>query len=129
MSETASLPVVSLADLYTSLTVNLPARTGATPTRKTDISPAEVDRQCREIDELWCELGYCIHHWRGYPVEFIATRFANMHYVGVVNKVDSAKPPEAVWTYLVEKISQQVYGKLVVMRHREYTPGRIYAWK
>ena len=126
MSSATSLPV-SLADIYTSLTVNLPARTGATQTRVT--SPMEVERQCREIDELWYELGHCIHHWRGYNPEFIATRFANMHYVGAINKIDSAKPPEEVWNYLVEKISQQVYGKLVVMRHREHSPGRIYAWK
>ena len=128
MSETASLPVVDLSDLYTSLCLASPVGVAISGKRQ-EISLAEVDRQCREIDELWCELGHCIHHWHDYPVEFIATRFANLHYVGVVNKVDSAKPPEAVWQYLVEKITQQVYGKVVVMRHREYTPGRVFAWR
>ena len=121
---------VDLAEVYTSLCLATPKRAGAAINGKRhEVSPAEIERQCREIDELWYELGNCIHHWREYPVEFIATRFANLHYVGVVNKVDSAKPPEAVWEYLVEKIFQQIHGKVVVMHHHEYTPGRIYAWK
>ena len=130
MTEAIASPNVSLADIYNSILAcqTPPGRTGQR-VKLPLIDDAEVERQCREIDELWCELGNCILKWRGYPVEFIATRFANMHYVGTINKIDSAKPPEEVWSYLVEKISQQVYGKLVVMRHREYTPGRVFAWK
>lgn len=126
MSEVAS--AISVVDIYNSLLATMSSPVSS-PRRITTISPAEVDRQCREIDELWCELGYCIHHWRNRPVEFIATRFANLHYVGVINHVDSAKPPEEVWKYLVNKITEQIYGRVVIMRHREHTPGRIYAWK
>lgn len=127
MSEVA--PAISVADIYNSLLATMSSNVPSPRRRQLASSPAEIERQCCEIDELWCELGYCIQTWRNRPVEFIATRFANMHYVGVVNKVDSAKPPEEVWQYLVEKITQQVYGRIVIMRHREHSPGRIYAWK
>ena len=91
-------------------------------------SPLDIERQCTEIDELWVELGYCIHRWRTYPTEFIATRFANAHYVGSVNKIDSAKPPEEVWQYLLDTINNRLFGHLVVMRYRQHIRGRVYSW-
>lgn len=124
MTEAIASPNVSLADIYNSILAcqTPPGRTGQ---RVKLPLIDDVERQCREIDELWCELGNCIHHWRGYPVEFIATRFANMHYV----RQTSAYPPDDVWTYLVNKIADQVYGKVVIMRHAQHTPGEIRAWK
>lgn len=121
------MPTVSLAEVYASLTAAVPSRTGSKTT--TSISPINIDQQCQEIDELWIELGYCIDRWRTYPTEFIATRFTNAHYVGVINKVDSAKPPEPVWQYLLDTINNRLYGRLVVMRYRRHTQGRVYSWK
>lgn len=126
MSEALS-PAISLADIYNSIL----ASGKAAETRKhtsVGVDRNEVERQCIEIDELWNELSSCIHHWRNYPVEFIATRFANMHYVQAP-KVGNAYPPEEVWQYLCDKIRQQVYGRLVVMRIPTFTKGRVYAWK
>lgn len=129
MTEAIASPNVSLADIYNSILAcqTPPGRTGQR-VKLPLIDDAEVEHQCREIDELWCELGNCIHHWRGYPVEFIATRFANMHYVRQTS-TGSAYPPDDVWTYLVNKITDQVYGKVVVIRHAQHTPGEIRAWK
>lgn len=129
MTEAIASPNVSLADIYNSILAcqTPPGRTGQR-VKLPLIDDAEVERQCREIDELWCELGNCIHHWRGYPVEFIATRFANMHYVRQTS-TGFAYPLDDVWTYLVNKIADQVYGKVVVMRHAQHTPGEIRAWK
>ena len=131
MSEVASLPTVSLAEIYNSIVSAGPdVRTSSrnTKVKVPLLDDAEIDRQCREIDELWCELGNCVHHWRGYPVEFIATRFANMHYVRQTS-IGSAYPPDDVWTYLCNKIHDQVHGKVVVMRHAQHTPGEIRSWR
>ena len=128
MSEALS-PAISLADVYNSILASAPAVGTRRVSRTSDKTDArEVERQCLEIDELWNELSSCIHHWRNYPVEFIATRFANMHYVAAP-QVGNADPPEEVWAYLVKKINDQVYGKLVVMRIPTFTKGRVYAWK
>ena len=128
MTEAIASPNVSLVDIYNSILAcqtNVPdGRARRVPL----VSDTDIERQCREIDELWCELGNCVHHWRGYPVEFIATRFANMHYVRQAG-IGSAYPPDDVWTYLVNKIADQVYGKVVVMRHAQHTPGEIRSWR
>ena len=124
MSEAIVSPNVSLADIYDSILVGQtsPGRTGQRA------KLPDIERQCREIDELWCELGNCIHRWCGYDVRFIATRFANMHYVRQTG-TGSAYPPDDVWTYLCNKIHDQVHGKVVVMRHAQHTPGEIRSWR
>lgn len=129
MTEVAEQANISLADVYASCLLQSLQRPALGATRRqVNDDPSEVERQCIEVDELWVELGLCIHRWRGYDPRFIATRFCNMHYAKQPF-VGNAWPPEDVWQYVVRKIEDQVYGKLVVMRHREYTPGRIYAWK
>ena len=126
MTEAIASPNVSLADIYNSI---LACQTNVPDGRARRV-PSDIERQCREIDELWCELGNCIHHWRGHPAEFIATRFANMHYVdrkGVSS--GSAYPPDDVWTYLVNKIEAQIRSRVVIIRHATYTRGEIRSWK
>lgn len=126
-----SADAVSLADIYSSILASVGASSRSTRVSIPKVLDSQdIERQCREIDELWCELGNCIHHWRGHPAEFIATRFANMHYVdrkGV--SAGSAYPPDDVWTYLVNKIEAQIRSRVVIIRHATYTRGEIRSWK
>lgn len=110
--------VISLANLYESIVF-----AGAS-SRGTKSPPHNFEQQCIEIDELWVELGNCIHHWRGYPAEFIATRFANLHYVK--QGINAAHPPDEVWRYLVDKIVSQQRHRIVTIRHAH--PGGMRSW-
>ena len=118
---------MDLAALYNDVFASLGNTVRKASRVKAEISPAEVEEQCVQIDELWVELGYCCHKWRGYPAAFIASRFANMHYVKQTG-AGYAYPPDDVWTYLVNKVTDYQRGKVVIMLKRTER-GVVRAWK
>lgn len=134
MSEVMTAGSIDLASLYASMlstSHNNSARAGhhaGTPATKSGTPDIPVAHQCEQIDELWFELGYCVHHWRGHSVEFIASRFTNMHYT-LTPKTGYGYPPEEVWQHLIQRINERVYGRLVVMRVKDDTPGVVCVWK
>lgn len=115
-------------DVFASL--NTSVKRAASHAKKAEVSPLEIESQCIQIDELWVELGNCIQKWRGYDDEFIASRFANMHYLGSKGTSSGyAYPPDDVWTYLVNKIHDWRKGKVTIMLIHQDNKKVIRSWR
>lgn len=120
---------IDFESLYNEVLTTYSARQVRVSKATSKASEVPSYHQCEQVDELWCELSACVHKWRGYAPEFIATRFCNMHYVGAICKIGNAYPPDDVWTHVVTRIHDQLYNKLVVMRFRNDDAKVIRVWK